>query len=121
MLSVKLFYGNKVRQGHHVQARRLGAVMDCDIDEDNNVILLPDADVSEPEIDSDESDFEEEVTDDEQDEQDTTEREEDKQAGSKSITNEREAKKKLESKKKTAKKYQWKESTPHTKPIEFFG
>ena len=105
MLSVKSFYGNKVRQGHHVQACRLGAVMDCDIDEDNNVILLPDADVSEPEIDSDESDFEEEVTDDEQDEQDTTKRDKNKQAGSKRTTIEIEANKKLESKKKSAKKY----------------
>ena len=61
--------------------------------------------VSEPEIGSDESDFEEEVTDDEQDEQDTTERDKNQQVGSKRTIIEREANKKLESKKKSAKKY----------------
>ena len=55
IISCKSFYVNNIR--HAKPSGRRINVMDSDIDEQSNVILLPDADVSEPDTDSDEEDI----------------------------------------------------------------
>ena len=73
MISFSSFYGKRIQRDIQSYSQASMYAMDCDIDRNRDVILLPDADVSEPEIDSesesesdeiDESDCEEQESED---------------------------------------------------------